>query len=79
MAFVSRGEAPLGIVYQTDTVTDKGVEIVGTFPASSHPPIIYPLAVTATSTNPGTASYIEFLRSSVVKPAVGLQGFVLLR
>jgi molybdate transport system substrate-binding protein len=79
MALVSRGEAPLGIVYQTDAATDKGVEIIGTFPASSHPPIIYPVAVAATSTNPGAASYIEFLRSSAVKPAFGLQGFVLLR
>ena len=37
MAFVSRGEALLGIVYETDAKVDKGVEIIGTFPADSHP------------------------------------------
>jgi len=59
LELVSRGEAPLG--YQTDAVVEQGVEIVGTFPASSHPPIIYPLAVTAASTNPAAATYIAFL------------------
>ena len=44
LELVSRREAPLGIVYQTDALADRGVDIVGTFPASSHPPIIYPLA-----------------------------------
>jgi len=61
LELVSRGEAPLGVVYQTDAVVEQGVEIVGTFPASSHPPIIYPLAVTAASTNPAAATYIAFL------------------
>ena len=79
LELVSRREAPLGIVYQTDAVTDQGVDIVGTFPAPSHPPIVYPLAVTAASTNPTAKSYIAFLQSDAVKPALGLQGFALLR
>ena len=78
LALVSSGAAPLGIVYQTDAVADRGVEIVGTFPASSHPPIIYPMAVTSASTNPDASSYIAFLQSNAVKPAFGLQGFLLL-
>lgn len=48
LAYVSRGEAPLGIVYQADAAADKGIKIVGAFPASTHPPIIYPIAVIAT-------------------------------
>jgi molybdate transport system substrate-binding protein len=44
LLFVSRGEAPLGIVYRTDAVADKKVRIVGAFPAGSHPPIVYPAA-----------------------------------
>jgi molybdate transport system substrate-binding protein len=79
LELVSRGEAPLGIVYQTDAVVDQGVDIVGTFPASSHPPIIYPLAVTAASTNSTAESYIAFLRSHAVEPAFGLQGFAMLQ
>ena len=46
LALVARGEAPLGIVYKTDAASDPTVKIVGTFPADSHPPIIYPAAVT---------------------------------
>src|SRR6516225_9970565 len=78
LEIVCRREAPLGIVYQTDAVSDQDADIVGTFPASSHPPIIYPLAVTAASTNPTAKSYIAFLQSDAIKPALGLQGFALL-
>jgi len=46
-----RGEAPLGIVYQTDAAADPNVKIVGTFPEDTHPPIIYPVALTKESTN----------------------------
>ena len=46
MALVARGEAVLGIVYSTDAKVEPGVKIVGTFPADSHPAIIYPVAAT---------------------------------
>ena len=32
LLLVARGEAPLGIVYQTDAAADPSVKIVGTFP-----------------------------------------------
>jgi molybdate transport system substrate-binding protein len=79
LLLVSRGEAPLGIVYQTDAAADKGVKIVGAFPEQTHPPIIYPIAVTSASTNPGAAAYIGFLKSPAAKPAFEKQGFVLLQ
>jgi molybdate transport system substrate-binding protein len=79
LLLVSRGEAPLGIVYQTDAAADKGVKIVGAFPESSHPPIIYPIAVTMASTNPDAAAYIGFLKSPSAKPAFEKQGFVVLQ
>jgi molybdate transport system substrate-binding protein len=79
LALVSRREATLGIVYQTDAVADQGVDIVGTFPASSHPPIVYPLAVIKASTNPTAESYIEFLQSHAVEPVFELRGFAMLR
>jgi molybdate transport system substrate-binding protein len=79
LLLVSRGEAPLGIVYQTDAAADKGVKIVGAFPEATHPPIIYPIAVTAASTNPGVAAYIGFLKSPAAKPAFETQGFVVLQ
>jgi hypothetical protein len=49
LTLVARGEAPLGIVYSTDAKVEPGVKIVGTFPADSHPPIIYPVAATTTA------------------------------
>ena len=47
LVLVARGEAPFGIVYETDAKIDPGVKIVGVFPEDSHPPIIYPVAMTA--------------------------------
>ena len=48
LALVARGEAALGIVYETDAKVEPGVKIVGVFPADSHPAIVYPVAATVT-------------------------------
>jgi molybdate transport system substrate-binding protein len=79
LLLVSRGEAPLGIVYQTDADSDKAVKIVGVFPENTHPPIIYPIAVVAISTNSGAPGYIAFLKSSIARPIFEKQGFTLLQ
>ncbi|MDR9776463.1 molybdate ABC transporter substrate-binding protein [Rhizobium hidalgonense] len=79
LAFVSRGEAPYGIVYQTDAAADKGVAIVGTFPADSHPPIIYPIAILAESKNPDAAAYLDFLKSDKAAAYFTAQGFTILK
>ena len=50
LLLVSRGEAPAGIVYQTDAAADPSVKIIGTFPENTHAPIIYPIALTAVQT-----------------------------
>ncbi len=77
LALVSRKEAVLGIVYETDARVDPGVKIVGTFPEGSHPPIIYPVAATVTA-KPETASYLDFLRSSPAKSIFEKYGFTVL-
>jgi molybdate transport system substrate-binding protein len=79
LLLVSRGEAPLGIVYQTDAVADKGVKIVGVFPENAHPPIIYPVAAVAASTNPGDADYIAYLKSPASRPIFEKQAFAVLK
>lgn len=66
LTLVARGEANLGIVYSTDAKVEPGVKIVGTFPADSHPAIIYPVAATTTA-KPETNNYLAFLRSSAAK------------
>jgi molybdate transport system substrate-binding protein len=77
LALVARGEAALGIVYSTDAKVEPGVKIVGTFPADSHPPIIYPVAATATAMAQ-TADYLAFLRSSAAKTIFEKYGFTFL-
>ena len=79
LALVSRGEAPFGIVYQTDAAADPGVAIVGTFPESSHLPIIYPVAVLSESKSRDAAAYVDFLRSAKAAPFFEGQGFTVLK
>lgn len=64
LALVSRGEAPFGIVYGTDAKADPGVRVVDTFPASTHPPIVYPAALIGPSPSPTAKALLDFLRSS---------------
>lgn len=78
LALVARGEAPLGIVYKTDAASDPTVKIVGTFPADSHPPIIYPAAVTKVGDGSGAAAFLKFLGGPAAKGAFEKQGFELI-
>ncbi len=71
LALVERGAAPLGIVYATDASASKGVRVVGVFPATSHPPIRYPVARLKRSRDPGAEAFRRFL--------VGRQGQAILR
>ncbi|MEO5586196.1 MAG: molybdate ABC transporter substrate-binding protein [Novosphingobium sp.] len=75
LALVARGEAPLGIVYATDARAAPGVRIVGTFPASSHGPISYPLAMLARSRNPEAEGFRRFLISAEGKAVFRRFGF----
>ena len=74
LTLVARGEAALGIVYSTDAKVEPGVKIVGTFPADSHPPIIYPVAATTTA-KAEAADYLAFLHSSAAKTILEKYGF----
>ena len=78
LLLVSRGEAPLGIVYATDAAADPNVKIVATFPADSHPPIVYPVAVTKDATNPEADAFLAYLRGPAAKAAFERQGFTVL-
>jgi len=77
LALVARGEATLGIVYATDAAVEPKVKVVGTFPAASHAPIVYPAALTATAT-PAAQAYVDFLRSAEAKTIFERYGFFFL-
>ena len=77
LTLVARGEASLGIVYATDARVEPGVKIVGSFPADSHPAIIYPVAATTTA-KAEASDYLAFLRSSAAKTIFEKYGFTFL-
>ena len=75
LTLVSRGEAPLGIVYETDAKVDPKVRIVAVFPEDSHKPIVYPVAVVKTSKNPDAAKFVAFLSGPEAKEIFVKYGF----
>lgn len=78
LALVSRGEAPLGVVYKTDAAADKGVKIVGTFPADSHPPIVYPAAKLKSASSPAAGDLLKRLSSAGARKVFEDAGFTVL-
>jgi len=77
LLLVARGEAPLGIVYQTDAAAEPGVRIVGAFPPDSHPPIVYPMALTRAA-GPEAPALAAYLRGSAARALFEAQGFTML-
>lgn len=75
LALVSRGAAPLGIVYGTDARADPAVKVVGLFPQTSHDPISYPVAILAASRNPEADGFRRFLISADGKAIFRRFGF----
>jgi molybdate transport system substrate-binding protein len=75
LQFVARGEAPFGIVYDTDAMVEPGVRIVGLFPEASHPHILYPVAVLASSSHPAAAGYRRFLEAPQAAAIFRRHGF----
>jgi len=78
LLLVSRGEAPLGIVYESDAVSDPSVVTVGIFPEATHPRIIYPIALTSGSTSPDAGSFLDELKSPQARTIFEKQGFTML-
>jgi molybdate transport system substrate-binding protein len=74
LSLVARGEAPLGIVYETDAKIEPDVKVIGVFPDNTHDPIIYPVALTANA-NSGAMQYLSFLRTQTAKSIFEKYGF----
>jgi molybdate transport system substrate-binding protein len=66
-------------VYQSDTVVEPKVRIVDTFPASSHPPIVYPVARIAERHHPATEKWLDYLRSNTAKGVFQRYGFTVIQ
>lgn len=75
LALVARGEARYGIVYLSDARSDARVRVVGRFPPESHPAIVYPGALTATSTRPEARAFLDHLGSARAQAIFEADGF----
>ncbi|MDE2449881.1 MAG: molybdate ABC transporter substrate-binding protein [Gammaproteobacteria bacterium] len=74
LEYVARGDAPLGIVYRTDALVEKRVKVVGVFPADSHSPIVYPVALTRRA-GPAATRYLAFITSTDAQAIFRKWGF----
>lgn len=79
LALVSRGETPFGIVYRTDALADKGVKIVDTFPAGTHPAITYPVALVATRKSAPAKALVDFMKADKTRATWEKYGFTVLK
>ncbi len=78
LAYVARGEAPLGIVYTTDAMAERKVRIVGAFPDSSHAPIVYPIALTRDA-QPAAKAFLDYLEGPEAAAIFAKAGFDVLK
>lgn len=78
LALVSAGEAPLGIVYASDAMADDGVTVIGTFPADSHSPIVFPVALLTNATDPADRDFLTALSGAAADAIFAAQGFTVL-
>ena len=74
---VARGEASLGVVYASDALAEPAVRVVATFPAGSHPPIVYPVAALAAAPAPAR-DFVRWLSSPAARAIFERRGFVVL-
>jgi molybdate transport system substrate-binding protein len=75
LVFVAKGEAPLGVVYDTDAKIDPAVRIVDLFPDDSHPPILYPAAVIVSPKSPEARAFLAYLQTPPVRAVFARYGF----
>jgi molybdate transport system substrate-binding protein len=78
LTYVARGEAPLGIVYETDAKAEPLVRVVDVFPAASHPPIVYPAALTRSGTSADAKAFLAFTEGPQAAAVFKGYGFTIL-
>lgn len=74
LRFVAAGEAPLGLVYETDARIEPRVRIVGRIPESAHPPILYPAALLP-GAGAAARAYLAYLGSAEAAAEFAAYGF----
>jgi molybdate transport system substrate-binding protein len=64
-------------VYATDAAVTGDVQVLGHFPAGSHPPITYPFAIVAGAAAPAVEQLFAFLRGPEARAVFDAAGFSL--
>ena len=77
LLLVARGETPLGVVYGSDARADARVKVLATFPANTHPAIVYPIAKIKASRHPDAAGFIAWLQGDAASAIFRKHGFSL--
>ncbi|SCY88452.1 molybdate ABC transporter substrate-binding protein [Desulfoluna spongiiphila] len=75
LVLVERGEAPLGLVYATDAAISNKVRVVGTFPETCHPAIVYPVAAVKGGNSTEAKRFLDFLRTPEARAVFEKYGF----
>jgi len=75
---IARGEAPLGVAYTSDVVGDGNLRIIDVFPAATHPPIIYPMALIVGNKETAARTFANFLVSGEARRVFDRHGFTML-
>jgi molybdate transport system substrate-binding protein len=75
LALVEREETPVGVVYQTDAFASDAVRVLGLFPATSHDPITYPIALIDAEQNAAAIALREWLASEEALNIFAEHGF----
>ncbi len=76
LALVAHGEAAFAIVYETDARAEPKVKVAGVFPKETHPPILYPIAMTKAAASPQAAkAFLSFLKTPAAAAVFAKHGF----
>jgi len=71
-------QCPLGIVYRSDAVSEPRVKVLAAFPATSHKPIVYPVAIVKGHDNATTRALLTALESPRAEAVFRHWGFTTL-
>lgn len=75
LALAERGEVDFAVVYASDAAASDAVTVERVFDPASHPKIVYPLAVLASSSHPDAADLRAFLLSNETRAILLRHGF----
>ncbi len=76
LALVEQGECHAGVVYSTDAIASKKVNVIAEFPDKTHEPIVYPMARTIASSD-SISTFIDFLQSPQSQDIFKKYGFIM--